>query len=277
MFLPDRAQIGTHNGKMNIFQIFDGFEFHHYSVLYKQVETMFAYLDTITIKRESISLPERIGAKAREGATTLCKCPFYQKAIAGIALVVLIVGIHMVVHFLIEPSSVSLAEEIAMEDPGLRVVLAEEGFLDLNDLDRMVAKSGEESIHQVILVDPLNHHPVAVATVDMSMDTVTAISLTQTTQEYDQIIHPTGERGSSAMETVEYALELARSDPRVSDLLDDGARVFGQSHLIHSQGETVIMKLQLRKSEWFLGVALPGGEILGLYEDSKGSLTVVSE
>ncbi|MDY6833321.1 MAG: zf-HC2 domain-containing protein [Chloroflexota bacterium] len=216
------------------------------------------------------SLLEQSMARIRRNVTQVRYRPLYQKVIAGLTVVAIVVTVCLTAYLPQGHSNKALATELAREDPGLRVMMQEEGFSDLASLETAVVEVGREDMRYVHFIDPETHMPLAVVAVNTKDRSVLSISINETTENL--VLIPSLE-GSEPLDR-QYLLDLARDNPEVGDILDAGAVVTGWCHYTSSRGEEVIAELRLDEAEWLLNLSFPEGSVKGLYKN-LGKRTVI--
>jgi len=188
--------------------------------------------------------------------------PAFQKALASMAAVALVVGVCFAVPALLGQSPVALAEELVADDAGVQILLAEEGF-DLSDLRKVALKSDEGNIYQVHLINPKDEVPMGTVTVDVDQRMVTRVEFLASSKEYVQSFAPIG------MMTMEGVVEGMSGDARVRELLDGGAEVGKAScfsSLSSPQRQMAGLELRLGDKVWLVEVDPNGGEVMSMSE-----------
>ena len=224
-------------------------------------------------KPNDCSLLEQSLARIRRNVTQVRYRPLYQKAIAGLTVMAIVVTVCLTAYLPQGHSTKALAMEVAREDPGLRVMMQEEGFSDLSSLETAVIEVGREDKRYVHFIDPETHTLLAVVAVNTKDCSVLSISINETTENLVLIPSLEG-RATSEPLAQQYLDDLARDNPEVEALLDAGAEVTGWSHYTSSRGEEVIAELRLDEAEWLLNLSFPEGNVKGLYKD-MGKRTVI--
>ncbi|MBL7119139.1 MAG: hypothetical protein ISS53_00480 [Dehalococcoidia bacterium] len=209
-----------------------------------------------------ILLLDRAKSRVGSGIQGLRTRPVFQKALAGVVAVALIVGLSLTVPPLLGESPVALAEELAMEDPGIQVLLAEKGF-DPSNVHRVGVKANGGNIYLVHLTNPTDDAPIGTVTVDMEERRVTKIGLIMSREEYVQPLRPIG------LAIMEDIMEGIREDARVQELLAAGAKVGGASYfssLSSPQRQVVGLELRLGGRSWLLKMDPQEGEVISMFE-----------
>lgn len=105
--------------------------------------------------------------------------PVFQKALAGVLVIALVVGLSLTIPSLFNQSAVALAEEIAIKDPGVQALLAETGFDTTVLRTTAVRSEDKDNIYFVYFIDPKDGSSIGIVTVDIKSRTVTDKSFIQ--------------------------------------------------------------------------------------------------
>jgi len=200
-------------------------------------------------------------SRIREGIEGLRSRPVWQKALAGALAVALIVGLCLTIPALLGQSPVALAEELAMEDPGVQVLLMEKDF-DPSNMHRVAVKADGGSIYYVYLMNPKDDALIGIVTVDIQERMVTKIGLIEGDLE-EEYVQPLRPMGLAIMKDI---IEVARSDTGVWRLLYAGAKVGRISYLSSPQRQVVCLELQSGKKIWLVKIDPTEGEVISIFE-----------
>jgi hypothetical protein len=192
--------------------------------------------------------------------------PVFQKALAGAVAVAIVVGLCLGIPAMLGQSSVALAKELAMEDPGVQILLTENGF-DPSRIRAVAVESGGENIFLVHLAGPGDNALVGTVTVDVHQRMVARIGLVVSSEEYVQPMMPI------APAVMERIMEGVRGDASVRELVDAGAEV-GRTSLFSplSSPEEQMVGLELRLGEksWLLKMDPGTGQVMSMLGRQKG-------
>jgi hypothetical protein len=219
------------------------------SVLYKQKPE---------VQPGRVPLLDLAKSRIRGAIKGLRSRPVWQKALASALAVALIVGLCLTIPALLGQSPVALAEEVAMEDPGVQILLIEKGFDPLR-VHRAVVKADGGSIYYVYLMNPGDNAPIGTVTVDMEKRMVTKIGLIESSEQF---IHPPGPAGVSE----EDILQIAERDPSVQEILGSGAEVGRMAYLFSPQRQVVGLELRLGAQRWLVQIDLTKEEVISIFE-----------
>ncbi len=190
--------------------------------------------------------------------------PVWQKALASALTVALIVGLCLTIPSLLRQSPVALAEELAMEDPGIQILLVEKGF-DPSKVHRVAVRSDGRNIYQVHLMNPKDDAPIGTVTVDIEERMVTKIGLIKSREEF---VKPPGPVMGISEQDI---FQIAKRDPEVQKILRTGAKVGRMSYLSSPQRELVGLELQLGERRWFVKIDPKKGEVISMFESNLGN------
>jgi len=109
--------------------------------------------------------------------------PILQKALAVVLVVALVTGLSLTIPSLFDQSSVALAEEIAINDPGVQAQLEETGFDATRLRTTAVRSEKEDNTYFVYFVNPEDGSSIGTVTVDIKSKTVTDKSFVQSVKE----------------------------------------------------------------------------------------------
>jgi len=191
--------------------------------------------------------------------------PAWQKALAGAVAVAIVIALCLGIPALLGQSSVALAEELAMGDPGVQILLTETGF-DPSSVRAVAVKSGAEDLYHVYLAGPAGDAPLGTVTVDTRNRTVTRVGLVVSSEEY---VQPRGV-GATVIENV---IEAAQRDARVERLMAAGAEV-GRATFLSSvaspEKQVVGLELRLGGDSWLLKMNPGEGRVMSIFERRSG-------
>ena len=208
-----------------------------------------------------IPILDLVKLKMGDGLERLRSRPAWQKALARVLTVALIIGLCLTIPLLLSQSPEALAKSIAMEDPGVQVLLAERGFSQPSMVNAVTVKSDKANIYYVYLMSPKDEALIGTVAVDIKEGMVTKIGLTKDTEEY---VQPPGPTGVISMEDI---IAIARGDPTVQDILDAGAEVGAVSYFFSThQGEMVALELRLGEKSWLVKIDWTEGEVTSVLE-----------
>ncbi|MFC1924079.1 hypothetical protein ACFLXA_01760 [Chloroflexota bacterium] len=109
--------------------------------------------------------------------------PVLQKALAVVLVIALAAGLSLTIPSLFDQSSVALAEEIAINDPGVQAQLEETGF-DATRVRTIAMRSEkEDNTYFVYFVNPEDGSSIGTVTVDIKTRTITDKSFIQSVKE----------------------------------------------------------------------------------------------
>lgn len=171
----------------------------------------------------------------------------------------LIVGLGLAIPSLLRESPEALAEGLAMEDPGLQILLAEKGF-DPSNVHRAVAKSDGGNIYYVYLMSPKDNAPIGTVTVDIEERTVIKIGLIESSEQFT---HPPDPVMGVSEEDI---FQIARRDPRVQEILSTGAKVGRMSYLSSPRSKVAALELRLGEKRWLLKIDPEEGKVISMFE-----------
>jgi len=181
-------------------------------------------------------------------------------ALASVIAVALIVGLSLGIPALLRQPTVALAEEIAMEDPGVQVLLAEEGFQPAT-LNRIVIKSGTRNIYLVKYTNPENDSLVGIVTVNVKERIVTDIDIRLNEKDEQFTRLP-----SLALAVSRNIIQIAKSDPRVQKILDSGAEIGGISYLSSALRKVVGLELRSGDKTWVVRIDPTEEEVINIFQ-----------
>jgi hypothetical protein len=189
-------------------------------------------------------------SRIRRGIEGLRSRPVWQNALASALVVALIVGLCLAIPLLLRQSPVALAEELAMEDPGVQVLLIEKGF-EPSNMHRVAEKADGGSIYYVYLMNPEDDALIGTVTVDIEQRMVTKIGLIEGSEQFGPVT------GVSK----EDILQIAGGNRKVREILDNLAEVGRMSCLCSPQRKVVGLELRLGKKKWLVKIDLLEGEV----------------
>ncbi|MCX5999017.1 MAG: zf-HC2 domain-containing protein [Chloroflexi bacterium] len=189
--------------------------------------------------------PAGPGARSRL-RRLICGQPAWAKALASTAALAMILWLAATVLGLPGNHVEALAERIAVEDPGTQVLLAESGFVAGHGLNIVVTRSGQSDICFVQFVDASANVLVSTVTVDVNQQTVTEIGVGEHRVEY------VSQSATFVRISTDEALDAARTDGRVSDILNEGATVGAISFLTSPGQEIVALELSMPGKVWLV-------------------------
>lgn len=215
------------------------------------------------MREEQCRIPVLDSARSRikERIDGLRSRPVWQVMLARALAVAVIVGLCLTIPLLLRQSLEVRAESIAMEDPGVQVLLAEKGFLQPSMVNAIAVRSNKGNIYYVYLTSPNDDTQIGTVTVDIKEGIVTKVGLTEVTGEYSWL------SGSSEGITMEAVIEVARGDPRVREILDAGATIRAISFLSSVyDGEIVALELRLGEESWLVKIDWTEGRVTSILE-----------
>jgi len=202
-----------------------------------------------------VPLLDLVKSRIRGVVEGLRSRPVWQKALASALAVALIVGLCLTIPALLGQSPVALAEELAVEDPGVQVLLAEKDF-DPSNMHRVAVKADGGSIYYVYLMNPRDNALIGTVTVDIEERMVTKIELIEGSEQF----------GPVAGVSKDDIVEIAKHHPRVREILDNWAEVGRMSCLCSSQRKVVGLELRLGQKRWLVKIDLTEGEVISIFE-----------
>lgn len=218
-------------------------------------------LSSVLYRQKPKAQPSRIPlldlakSRIRGGIEGLRSRPVWQKALASSLAVALIVGLCLAIPLLLRQSPVALAEELAVEDPGVQVLLAEKGF-DPSNMHRVAEKADGGNIYHVYFIDPTDNALIGTVTVDMEQRMVTKIGLIESSEQFGLVT------GVSKEDVV----QIARRNHMVRRILDKWAEVGRMSCLSSPQRKVVALELRLGQKRWLVKIDLLEGEVISIFE-----------
>ncbi len=182
-----------------------------------------------------------VKSKVKRGIDRLRQQPVWQKALACALSVALIVGLCLTIPSLLGQSPEAMAENIALEDPGVQLLLAEKGFSVSSKVYVVAFKSDKRNIYYVHLMRPEDKTLIGIATVDVEEGKrrVIRIELTEASKSYT--LRPSGLPEGVSVDAV---INVARGNPEVRGFLDAGAEVSRTAYLSSPEKEFVGLALR---------------------------------
>jgi anti-sigma-K factor RskA len=209
-----------------------------------------------------VSVLDLAKSKIEDGLEGLkSRRPVWRVALVTALAVALAFGLYLAVPLLLRQSAEARAESIAMENPGVQVLLVERGFSQPSMVNANAVRSDKGNIYYVYLINAKDDASIGTVTVDVEEGMVTKIGLTEGTEEYIQ--SPTLPEAI----TIEAVIEVARRNPEVREILDAGATIGEVSSLSSaSEGEVVALELRLGEKSWLLKIDWTQGEVTSVLE-----------
>ncbi|MGW8181919.1 MAG: hypothetical protein ACWGQW_24595 [bacterium] len=175
--------------------------------------------------------------------------------LASVIAIALVVGLSLLVPALLRQPTVVLAEETAMEDPGVQILLAEKGFQP-SQMYRTVTKSDTENIYLVKFMTSEDGELIATVTVNVKERVVT---LVENDEQFTRL--PT-----LALAVSKDITQIAERDSRVQDILETGAEIGGISYLSSPLRKVVGLDLLSDGKRWVVMIDPVKREVVRIFQ-----------
>jgi hypothetical protein len=207
------------------------------------------------------SVLNRHNTKAQPRGLSLLGFAKSRVAWASVIAIALIVGLSLAVPALLRQPTVALAEETAMEDPGVQILLAEEGY-QTSKLYRIVTKSDTDNIYFVRFMTSEDGGLIATVTVNAKDRIVTDIdiNLNENGEQFTRL-------PSLTLAVSSKIIQIAKGDSRVEKILDSGAKIGGISYLSSTSTLKKVVGLELLAGEkiWIVRIDPTEGEVISIF------------
>ena len=224
-------------------------------------------------KQRRVPIAELAKSKLKGGIEMLkSRQPVWKVALASVLGVALILTLCLMIPPLLGQSPEVRAEDIAKNDPAVQTLMAEKGLFlrGLSEVTAWVtpAEEGKGEIFHVHLMNPGNDTAIADVIVDVEREKVLEIRLLYEGESY--VPPQTSIVSEAEMEAI---IEIAKGDPEVQEMLDNGARIGKVTPLPTPTGgdghEFVGVELLQGEKSWLVKIDLTEGEVVGIFESAS--------